>query len=263
MLQRAEAKDFTMPIGRDGIPDLLIQRLQRCPDIQSVLDFALSRSLELTGTELGNVQLMDWSTGYLTIAAQRGFNEDFLRLFRFVKAEDGSACGRAIRKRSPIVIEDLLSDREFAPYRTIALDAGFRAVQSTPLISSGGAFVGVMSTHFPSKHLPADHEMQALSITAELVANAIIRARPRPRTINVASIKEADGERSILPNVGFVTSEQSNEVAYLRQLATRFRRLASNRTNVSADLYALADEVSAKADVIERANSPAGNPKPC
>ena len=246
-----------MQIGRDGMPDLVIQRLQRCPDIQSVLDFALSRSLELTGTELGNVQLMDWSTGYLAIAAQHGFNENFLSLFRFVKAEDGSACGRAISERKPIIIEDVLSDREFAPYRTIALDAGFRAVQSTPLISSGGAFVGVLSTHFPAKHRPADHEILALRITAELVANAIIRERPRPRTINVASIEEADGERSILPNVGFGTSEQSSEVAYLRQLATRFRRLASNRTNVSADLYALADEVSTKANVIERANSPA------
>src|SRR5215510_590763 len=55
------------------------------------------QGLELSGTALGNIQLMDWSTGCLTIAAQRGFSNEFLRFFHRVTAEDGSACGRAVR----------------------------------------------------------------------------------------------------------------------------------------------------------------------
>ncbi|HZU89877.1 MAG TPA: hypothetical protein VE993_11520 [Stellaceae bacterium] len=97
------------------MPEILMQRLQRCCDLQSVLDCILSWGLELTGTDLGNVQLMDWKMGYLTIAAQRGFNNEFLSFFRLVNAEHGSACGRAKRMRNSIIIEDVLFDREFAP----------------------------------------------------------------------------------------------------------------------------------------------------
>jgi len=159
------------------MPHLLARRLDCCFGLQSVLDCVLSRSLELTGAILGNLQLMDWNTGFLSIAAQRGLNDQFLNFFHRVKAEDGSACGRAIRERSSIVIEDVLFDAQFAFCRDIALEAGVRAVQSTPLISSSGAFLGVVSTHFPARHRPLDREMQALKVVGQLAANTLIRQR--------------------------------------------------------------------------------------
>jgi len=159
------------------MPDRLEPRLQECHDVESVLACALSRGLELSGTALGNVQLMDWSTGCLTIAAQRGFSDEFLSFFHRVTAGDGSACGRAIRERRAVVVTDLLFDPEFAPCRIIAIRAGFRAVQSTPLISSSGAFVGVLSTHFPAAHRPTQGELKILKRVGELTANAIIRQR--------------------------------------------------------------------------------------
>src|SRR5262249_22759804 len=61
--------------------------------------------------------------------------------------------------------------------RIIAIRAGFRAVQSTPLISSSGAFVGVLSTHFPAAHRPTQGELKILKRVGELTANAIIRQR--------------------------------------------------------------------------------------
>ena len=163
------------------MPDLLMQHSQGCSDLQSVLDGLLRRSLELTGTGLGNVQMMDWEKGYLRIAAHHGFNDEFLNFFRHVRAQSGSACARAITRRESIVIEDVLVDPEFAPYRMIALRAGFRAVQSTPLISSGGAFFGVVSTHFPAAHKPSGREIEELGATGQRAADAIIRLRVHPR----------------------------------------------------------------------------------
>jgi hypothetical protein len=43
-----------------------------------------------------------------------------------------------------------MRDPDFAPYRGIAAQAGFRAVQSEPLIGKGGELVGVLSIHFRS-----------------------------------------------------------------------------------------------------------------
>lgn len=159
----------------------LITRLPEGDD-RLPLERLLSASLAATGASMGNVQLMDWHTGRLTIANQRGFGRSFLECFRTVDARDGSACGRAVRDRRPVVIEDVMRDCEFAPYRRIADEAGFRAVQSTPLISTSGAFLGIVSTHFSTAHRPTAGEMLAVSSAARAVANAIIRQRAQEST---------------------------------------------------------------------------------
>src|SRR5262249_29530793 len=48
----------------------LAARLGNCIGLGSILDHVLDASLELTGATLGNIQLMDWRAGYLTIEAQ-------------------------------------------------------------------------------------------------------------------------------------------------------------------------------------------------
>ena len=161
----------------NDVRDLLAPQLEGCCNLRSVLNVALSWCLSLNGTTRGNIQLIDWHLGHLVIAAHRGFDEDFVRSFARVRAGDGTACGRAMRGRCSIVIEDVLTDREFAPYRATAAEVGFRAVQSTPLISRSGAFVGIMSAHFPVRHRPSDSEAQATQLLAQLAANAINRQR--------------------------------------------------------------------------------------
>src|SRR5215475_745412 len=128
--------------------------LARCPDVQPILDWLLRRGMDLSQTGFGNVQLMSWTAGYLEIKAQQGFDEAFLRFFERVRIEDGSACARALRNRVAIVIEDIMADEEFTPCRQVVSDAGIRAVQSTPILSSSGALLGVISTHFAARHRP-------------------------------------------------------------------------------------------------------------
>jgi len=104
--------------------------------------------MDITGASMGNVQMTDASARNLRIAAQRGFQADFLKTFAIVRPDDGSACGRSMKERSTIVLEDVRQDANFAPYIDVAERAGFRAVQSTPLIAMSGALIGVLSTHF-------------------------------------------------------------------------------------------------------------------
>ncbi|MGY3478391.1 GAF domain-containing protein [Bradyrhizobium ottawaense] len=148
-------------------------------EARSVLNFALAEGLRLSEAELGNIQLMDWDAGCLEIASQHGFGDEFLTFFKKVTIGGGSACARALRGREPIIIEDVMSDFAFASCRTIACNAGFRAVQSTPMVSSSGAFIGILSTHFPSPHKPSDATMAVLNALAGSTANAIVRGRSK------------------------------------------------------------------------------------
>jgi len=170
----------------------MIDCFEECPDVQSALDFTLTQGLCLSGAELGNVQLMDWRAGSLEIASQCGFDEEFLTFFRKVTTRDGSVCARALRRREPIIVEDVMSDIEFAACRTIACSAGFRAVQSTPIVSSNGALLGMLSTHFPSLHKPSDATMAALRVLARAAADVIILRRSA--MYDVGSMIERSGQ---------------------------------------------------------------------
>ena len=121
----------------------------------------LSRSL--MGADKGNVQIVD-ARGVLKIAAQQGFDPPFLQFFKEVNVTDNSACARALRTGRQIIIEDVEADEKFAPCRYVALAAGFRAVQSTPLIACDGKPLGVLSTHFCNVRRPSEHQMRILAV---------------------------------------------------------------------------------------------------
>jgi GAF domain-containing protein len=157
---------------------VLAERLRSLDLVMAVFDAVLERGLEVTGVTFGNVQAMNWKTGCLEIAAQRGFQYEFLKFFERVKADDQSACAHALRTRGQIIIGDVSNDKGFSPIsRDIVLSAGIKAVQSTPIISSSGAFIGMLSTHYPRVHVPSVNEMATLTALAQVAADAIIAKR--------------------------------------------------------------------------------------
>jgi len=134
------------------------------PQVQySAIQRLLAVALKMHGTEMGNVQLVNRQTGNLVIVAQRGFGLDFLEHFAAVNNQDESACARAMRSGYPVLIPDIAADSLFSMHLDVAIAAGFRAVQSTPLITRNGALVGVLSTHFPTPRALSQGELHWLA----------------------------------------------------------------------------------------------------
>src|SRR5262249_34536276 len=124
---------------------------------------------------VGNIQVYRSATQSLEIVVQRGFPPEFLERFYAVRAIDGSACARALKKRQRVVIEDVERDREFEPYRELAAAVGFRAVQSTPLLSRDGPLLGMLSTHFAAPGKISERDERLLDIYARHAADVIER----------------------------------------------------------------------------------------
>lgn len=161
-------------------------------DIASVTSRALDEALKVMATQLGNLQLADWELAEpLEIVEQRGFGEEFLDCFRRISLSDPSACGRALLHRTTVVIDDVMMDEEFAPFREVALRAGFRSVQSTPLLSSTGVVIGVLSTHDPQPGRPSEDQLAALREIARSAADAILRLRVLKRIAHPPEIGPA------------------------------------------------------------------------
>ncbi|MCW5756809.1 MAG: GAF domain-containing protein [Phycisphaeraceae bacterium] len=150
----------------------LVHRLVHQTDIAAALGDVLDASIALTGAAMGDVQLLDRDTGVSTIAAHRGFGATGPERFRAVKAGDGTPCSLVIEDGDRVVIEDVKADPRFG-HKAKAAAAGFQAVQSTPLIASGGALLGVLTTHFPQVHRPPDRELRILDLYARQAADFI------------------------------------------------------------------------------------------
>ena len=155
----------------------LASRLWRAPTLRAGLDEMLAAILELLGADFGNVQLLDLTDRVLRIEAQIGFEQPFLDFFREVTLHDDAACGRALRLGQRVLIEDVDADEAFAPMREIARQAGFRAVQSTPLIGRDGLALGMMSTHWRRPHLPDEQTLGRLDLYVRQAIDFIERKR--------------------------------------------------------------------------------------
>lgn len=144
----------------------------------------LDAAIEIDGASKGNVQLCDPDIGALEIVVHRGFKSEFLKCFQTVRIDDDCACGRAFRSRKRVFISDIRADIAFGPYVPVADAAGFRAVQSTPIIGSNGSVLGMLSTHFssvPSLSKNAEFALDDIaSSLGHLIINLVEELEPLP-----------------------------------------------------------------------------------
>jgi len=134
---------------------------------RSMLMAFVDAAIEVTGASMGNIQLFEPATSALRIEAQRGFSRPFLEFFDCVN--DGhAACGTAFQSRSRVIVEDVGESSIFlgTPALEVVLDAGVRAVQSTPLVGPSGCVVGILSTHRRRPGRPSDRDLRLLDLLA-------------------------------------------------------------------------------------------------
>ncbi len=154
------------------------RRFVQHEDIQALLDAFLDASIAITDAERGTFQLLDPITGTLKIVAQRGFTQPFLDFFAEVN-DATSACGVAMQRGERVIVEDITRSEIFVgtPSMGVLLDAGVRAVQSTPLFSRSGVLVGMLNTHYGAPHRLDQRESQMLDLLVRQAADLIERSR--------------------------------------------------------------------------------------
>ena len=137
----------------------MVARLKAERDLPSILGIACRDTVALHGAEFGNVQLIG-EDGNLWLVHGEGFSRAFIMAIGRVGIDDGTVCARAWKTRSTVHVPDVASDPAFQPYLAFAAESGFRAVLSSPLISSRGEVVGVISSHFANPKVPTAIELQ-------------------------------------------------------------------------------------------------------
>ena len=146
-------------------------------DRDACLQEILRVAIEISGADKGNIQLVDPASGSLTMISEDGFDRPFIEFF--AGPDRSSACGVAVKTQQRVVVEDVQESALFAGTESLAVmnDAGVRAVQSTPLVSSAGNVLGVISTHFSATHRPTEQELRLMDLLARQAADFLERKR--------------------------------------------------------------------------------------
>jgi two-component sensor histidine kinase len=207
--------------------------VDRC--LNEVLDTAIA----ISGADKGNVQLIDQSSDALTIAVQRGFQEPFLTFFESVR-DEAAACTAAMRSGERVIVEDVTVSDIFLgqPSQTVLLDAGVRAVISTPLSSSTGNLLGMVSTHFGRPHRPSERQLRLLDLLARQTADYLERKRAEEiegtlireiqhRSNNLLAVIQAIAHRSLAGDGPLPQARKAFE-ARLQALARANRQLTKS-----------------------------------
>jgi PAS domain S-box-containing protein len=146
-------------------------------DQAKCLSAVVETAIAITGAPRGSLQLLETGSDALTIAAQHGFDDTFLRFFARVQHNAPVTAAAAMRAKDRFIIEDVAKSEIFYDKKTlnVLLHAGVRAVQATPLIDANGKVFGVISTHFSKPHRPQDRELRFIDLLARQTADYLSR----------------------------------------------------------------------------------------
>jgi GAF domain-containing protein len=121
--------------------------------------------------EKGTSQLFDKPSRSLQIVAQKGFDRPFIDFIQSVRKD--TCCGAALQSGARVIVSDVLTNAIFVgqPSQELLPAEQVRAVISTPLVSSKGHTLGMLSTHFKEPREPESRELHLLDLLARLAAD--------------------------------------------------------------------------------------------
>jgi PAS domain S-box-containing protein len=167
--KRAEAQ-------RDGA-NRVFERLAAGAPLEEVLEVLVAAAEEIQPGMLGSVLLLD-DQGRLRHAAAPSLPEFYC------KAIDGvsigptvGSCGAAAWLGKHVIVDDIATHPNWAPYRDLALRAGLRACWSQPIFSSAGQVIGTLAMYYRQPRVPQRLDMQLIQTASNLAGLAIERSR--------------------------------------------------------------------------------------
>ncbi len=129
--------------------------------------------------------------------AQAGFEEGYLESLHITwdDAERGRGpTGTAIRTRRPCIAKDILTDQNFAPWRSEATKRGYASSAAFPLIAAGRA-LGALNIYAEEPHAFNEEEVELLGQLADDLSFGIISLRTREeRKRAVEALQKAHDE---------------------------------------------------------------------
>jgi signal transduction histidine kinase len=193
----------------------------------AILHELLDTAIAISHADFGNIQILDPTSAKLAVVAHRNLPDAWLDNWEgAMKGHD--ACGAALAAGERVVVEDVTQSPIFVGTEAldVQLEAGIRAVQSTPLISRSGAPIGVISTHWKAPHRMSEQTLRLLDLLARRAADLIERVQME------AALRDAVQARDQV--LGIVAHDLRNPLNRIMMQSQLMRRSAPEPQNQRA-----------------------------
>ena len=152
----------------------LLERLARGDPLESLLEqLALDHEAMFPGS-LCSVLLLDASGRLLQRGAAPSLPASYsAALHGLPIGPDAGSCGAACWSGLRVVVADIESHPNWAPYRELARAAGLRACWSDPIVGSGGRVLGSFAVYRRHPAEPSAEELDHVQFAVQLAATAI------------------------------------------------------------------------------------------
>ncbi|MBI5031418.1 MAG: PAS domain S-box protein [Chloroflexi bacterium] len=123
---------------------------------------------------LGLILLLDDDGKHLHIGASVSLPKDYVDSIEGLEIGPMvGSCGTACYRRERVIVEDILTDPRWDGLRSLAVEYGFRACWSEPVIASNGQVVGTFAMYYRQPRVPTQDELRTIATAAHLVGIAI------------------------------------------------------------------------------------------
>lgn len=161
-------------------------------NIQAIHEHILDAAIGVMRSDAASMRVLDETQDALRMLAWRGFDPSFGKAFELCGRDTGTSCSAAWQLGQRVIVPDVETCDFIAGTPFLQDHARFqiRAVQSTPLISRGGKFLGVISTHWRQPHQPEEGALRLLDVLARQAADLIERSQTEVALAESMAIKD-------------------------------------------------------------------------
>src|SRR6266852_6123196 len=146
-----------------------------------------------------------------------------------IRPEVGS-CGAAAYLCKPVYVADVLTHPHFANFRDLLVQAGLRAVWSSPIISNDGKVLGTFGMYNREVRHPSPAEMQLIDYASRIAGIAIERDRSKSAlTLAFEKIKKSETELREIVDVipqSIIVLNPDGKAIYANRVALEYTGLS-------------------------------------
>jgi PAS domain S-box-containing protein len=219
------------------------------PDLTFMLQEVVDAAIDISGSDFGSIQLLDNESGVLKIAAHRGFPKWWVDFWNDDPKGYG-VCGVSLERKKHVIVQDVQKSPIFGGKALeMHLKVGVRAVQSTPILSRAGKFLGIFSIYYKRPYRPDQRTLRLLDLLAHQTADIIGKARYR------AALRQSEEHfRALVTASSYVVYRMSPDWTEMRELDGKgFLSDAKAPTGKWLQKYIHPDDQSYVIDAIRKA----------
>jgi PAS domain S-box-containing protein len=137
---------------------------------------------------------------------------------------NAGSCGAAAYRRERVIVEDIATHPNWAPYREIALPHGLAACWSSPILSPEHQALGTFAIYHRTPRGPSELELKLVDTATHLASVAILGERSRQALAESEERLRAVIENT--PDVAIQWYDQAGRMMFLNQASTRILGIA-------------------------------------